>query len=252
MIKNELISGSGKCCLFGTLHLPMSISPFPLLSLGILIPSAVLLAEEAPLPAKIEFNRDVRPILSENCFHCHGFDQKTREANRRLDTREGALAENDGIRAIVPGKLRESDTHVRIHSSDKDEKMPPADSGKKLTARQIAILDKWVEQGAEYQEHWAYIAPSKPAPPSGQHPIDALVRARLTEQGLKPSHEADKTTLMRRLSLDLTGLPPRPEDHAAFITDAAPGAYERLVEKLLASPHYGERMAIPWGCAVER
>jgi hypothetical protein len=224
----------------------MSISPFPLLSLGILIPSAVLLAEEAPLPAKIEFNRDVRPILSENCFHCHGFDQKTREANRRLDTREGALAENDGIRAIVPGKLRESDTHVRIHSSDKDEKMPPADSGKKLTARQIAILDKWVEQGADYQEHWAYIAPSKPAPPSGQHPIDALVRARLTEQGLKPSHEADKTTLMRRLSLDLTGLPPRPEDHAAFITDAAPGAYERLVEKLLASPHYGERMAIPW------
>ncbi|MDQ3621385.1 MAG: DUF1549 domain-containing protein, partial [Verrucomicrobiota bacterium] len=211
------------------------------------------LAAEPPLPAKIEFNRDVRPILSENCFKCHGFDQKTREADRRLDTREGALADNDGFRAIVPGKLAESDLHLRIHSSDKDDQMPPPDSGKKLTPRQVAILDRWIEQGAEYQEHWAYLRPVRPAVPPMpnaqfeiRNPIDALVQARLAEIGWQPSPEADRRTLARRLYFDLTGLPPQPQEVEAFIADRSAAAYPRLVEKLLASPHFGERMAIPW------
>ncbi|MDB6155407.1 MAG: Protein of unknown function (DUF1553)/Protein of unknown function (DUF1549)/Planctomycete [Chthoniobacteraceae bacterium] len=211
---------------------------------SLLIPGHLILGNEEPLPARIEFNRDVRPIVAETCFHCHGPDNKTREANRRLDTRVGALAENDGVKAIVPGNLAQSDVHVRIHSTDKDEKMPPPDSGKKLTARQAAILDKWIEQGAEYQDHWAYIAPARPATEPGASPIDTLIRARLA--GLSQSPAADRRTLLRRLSLDLIGLPPKPEEVEEFIRDAAPDAYEKRVDALLASPQYGERMAIPW------
>lgn len=211
------------------------------------------LAEESALPAKIEFNRDVRPILSDTCFKCHGFDPKHREGGRRFDTREGALAQIDGVRAIVPGKLAESDAHVRIRSTDPDEQMPPPKSGKKLTARQKAILDRWIEQGAEYQEHWAYIRPARPPVPQGKesgqpmrNSVDAFVQARLADLGLKPSPEADPGTLLRRLSFDLTGLPPKPEEIDAFAKAEAAGAYEAAVDKLLASPHYGERMAIPW------
>ena len=209
-------------------------------------------AADAALPDRIEFNRDVRPILSDNCFKCHGFDKKHREGDRRLDTRDGALADNEGVRAIVPGKLGESDAHVRIHSTDKDEKMPPPDSGKKLTARQIAILDKWIGQGAEYQQHWAYIVPVRPAvPPAGdaafvKNPIDALVLARQRELGLAHAAEADRATLIRRVSLDLIGLPPTPAEGDAFVADQSPDAYEKLVDRLLASPAYGERMAIGW------
>ena len=203
-------------------------------------------AADVSLPAKIEYNRDVRPILSENCFKCHGFDQNAREAGRRLDQRDGALAEQDGIRAIVPGKLNDSDVHVRIHSDDKDEVMPPRKSGKRLSARQIAILDKWIEQGAEYQEHWAYIPPRRPAVAAGKHPIDALVQARLAELALQPSAEADRRTLSRRLHLDLIGLPPKPAELEDFVRDSGADAYRKLVERLLASPHFGERMALPW------
>jgi len=208
---------------------------------------------EEPLPAKIEFNRDVRPILSDTCFKCHGFDPKHREGGRRFDTREGALAENDGVRAIMPGQLKESEAHLRIHSTDKDELMPPPKSGKTLTARQKAILDNWIEQGAEYQEHWAYLKPTRPAVPqvrdSGQpvrNPIDAFVQSRLSGLGLKPSPQADAQTLLRRVSFDLVGLPPKPEEIDAFAKATTPEAYEAAVAKLLASPHYGERMAIPW------
>jgi len=209
-------------------------------------------ARDAALPDRVEFNRDVRPILSDNCFKCHGFDKKHREGDRRLDTREGALAENDGVRAVVPGKLGESDAHVRIHSADKDEQMPPPDSGKKLTPRQIAILDKWIEQGAEYQPHWAYLAPARPVVPPvtdaafGKNPIDALVWARQQTLGFAPSAEADRPTLIRRVSLDLIGLPPTPAEVEAFVADQSPEAYEKLVDRLLASPAYGERMAIGW------
>ena len=205
-------------------------------------------AADLPLPQKIEFNRDVRPILSENCFKCHGFDEKKREAKRRIDTRDGALAENEGVRAIVPGKLAESEVHMRIHSTDTDEQMPPPKSGKKLNDRQTAILDKWIEQGAEYQPHWAYAPVVKPKAESG-NPIDALVQARLKQIGLAPSPEADPRTLARRLFLDLTGLPPRPDEVDAFTADSIrnpQSAVRNLTDRLLASPAYGERMAVSW------
>ncbi|MEA3209625.1 MAG: hypothetical protein QOE70_2682 [Chthoniobacter sp.] len=205
-----------------------------------------------PLPDKIEFNRDVRPILSENCFKCHGHDPKAREADRRLDTREGALAEHEGVRGIVPGDLAASEVHLRIHTADKEEQMPPPKSGKVLTARQVAILDKWIEQGAAYQPHWAYIVPTRPAVPEAsdpafvKNPIDALVLARQRELGLEHAAEADRLTLIRRLSFDLTGLPPTPQEVDAFVSDPAPDACERLVERLLRTPEYGERMAVHW------
>lgn len=199
-----------------------------------------------PIPEKIKFNRDVRPILSDNCFHCHGFDANERKADRRLDTREGALADNDGIKAIVPGNPSVSESWLRIIADDEDDLMPPPKSGKRLSARDREIIRRWIEQGAEYEDHWAYVKPAKAATPAGQHPVDALVGQRLAEQGLTLSPEADRRTLIRRLSFDLLGLPPRPEEVDAFVYDTAPDAYARLVEKFLASPHYGERMAIPW------
>jgi hypothetical protein len=228
----------------------------PLILFLALFSPALVRGADAALPDKITFNRDVRPILAENCFKCHGFDKKQREANRRLDTREGALADNDGIRAIVPGNLGESDLHLRIHSEDKDDLMPPADSGKKLSERQKAILDRWIEQGAEYQQHWAYlpiVRPPLPAPVSatkeGDRPlgaIDQFVRARLATIGLTPSPEADRATLARRLSLDLNGVPPSAPEMSAFLTDSATDASDRLVQRLLASPAFGERMAVTW------
>ncbi len=212
-----------------------------------------VLAAEPPLPAKIEFNRDVRPILSDTCFKCHGFDPKHREGGRRFDLREAALLEIDGVRAIVPGNLKASEAHLRLHTTDPDDQMPPPKSGKKLTPRQVAILDEWIEQGAEYQDFWAYIKPARGPIPvvkdSGQpvrNPIDALIQARLAEHGLKPSPETDPRTLLRRVSFDLAGLPPKAEEVDALATGDVARNYEAAVDKLLASPHYGERMAIPW------
>ena len=218
----------------------------------VFLPMLPAFAAGPSIPDKIEFNRDVRPILSENCFKCHGFDEKKREAKRRIDTREGALADNEGVRAIVPGKLAESDVHTRIHSTDNDEHMPPPKSGKKLDDRQRAIIDKWIEQGAEYQPHWAYAPVAKPEignrKSESGNPIDALVQARLKQIGLAPSPEADPRTLIRRLSLDLTGLPPKPADVDAFANGAngTRVTYEQIVDRLLASPAYGERMAVYW------
>ncbi len=235
------------------------MNPIRSVFIALVLASASRAADSA-LPGKVEFNRDVRPILSENCFKCHGFDEKKREAKRRIDTREGALAENDGVRAIMPGKLAESEVHARIHSTDADEQMPPPKSGKKLDDRQRAIIDKWIEQGAEYEPHWAYapIRLTAEIPNSkNQNPIDTLVRARLARIGLAPSPEADARTLVRRLSLDFTGLPPRSEEVDAFVheshssheshgTDGTHATYEHLVDRLLASPAYGERMAVFW------
>jgi Protein of unknown function (DUF1553)/Protein of unknown function (DUF1549)/Planctomycete cytochrome C len=209
-------------------------------------------AAEKPLPDQIEFNRDIRPILSNNCFKCHGFDKNRREGKRRLDTKEGALAENEGVKAIVPGKLEESEVHLRIRSTDKDEMMPPPKSGKKITDRERAILDRWIAQGAEYQPQWAYIVPKKPAVPEEadkafvKNPIDALVLARQRELGLQHAPEADRATLLRRLSLDLTGLPPTQAEVDAFVADQAPDAYEKRVDQLLVSPAFGERLAVYW------
>jgi hypothetical protein len=205
----------------------------------------------AAAPAKIEFNRDVRPILSENCFACHGFDPKHREADLRLDTFDGATQDRDGSRGIVPGDLSKSDAWQRIISEDKDELMPPPKSHKPpLTARQREILKTWIEQGAKYERHWSFEPPKRVSlhPPTA-HPIDYFIEKKLEENSLKSSPQADATTLIRRVSLDLTGLPPTPSEMDAFIQAAAKdadAAYRDLVGRLLKSPHYGERWGRWW------
>jgi len=208
--------------------------------------------DKSPLPDTIQFNRDIRPILSENCYKCHGPDSKAREANLRFDTRDGIFAKlEDGNVAVAPGTLNRSVLWKRITTAEKDDKMPPAKSGKKLTPREVALLKKWIEQGAEWQGHWAFIPPVKTAPPAVadakwvRNGIDAFILARLEKEGVKPSAEADPITLLRRLSFDLTGLPPTVEEVDAFVKDGAAG-YEKAVDRLLASPHYGERMALLW------
>ncbi len=199
-------------------------------------------AAEPPLPAKIEFNRDVRPILSDNCFYCHGPDASHRKAKLRLDVREVAVERG----AIAPGQPAESELVALIRSADPEEMMPPPDSHKKLSARDKAVLERWIAQGAEYQQHWAYEPPRKAVIPVGANGVDVLVGRRLAEVGLSPSPEADRRTLIRRLHADLLGVPPTPAEVAAFEQDRAPDAYARLVERTLANPHYGERMAIGW------
>lgn len=211
-------------------------------TLLVLAAASLVQAAEPPLPAKIEFNRDVRPILSDNCFFCHGPDPKHREADLRLDLRDEAIK----LQALVPGKPDESGVVARIFSDDADEQMPPPASNKELTARQKEILKRWIAQGATYQQHWAYEKPAKAKTPAGSSAIDFVVRRQLEQQGLKPSPEADRRTLARRLYSDLIGLPPKPEEIDAFVNDKSTAAYDRLVDRLLANPHYGERMALGW------
>lgn len=208
----------------------------------LLLATLGLHAAEPPVPAKIEFNRDVQPILSDNCFYCHGNDPKHREADLRLDIRDEAVK----AEAFIPGKAAKSELVSRILTTDEDDLMPPPDSHKKLTQRQKEILKKWIDQGAVYQQHWSYEKPVKAAIPAGKNGVDVLVQQRLAQIGLKPSPLADARTLIRRLYLDLIGLPPKPEEVAAFEKDASPAAYAKLVESLLQNPHYGERMAIGW------
>lgn len=200
-------------------------------------------AEAGPQPsATVAFNRDIRPILSDNCFSCHGPDASHRQADLRLDIRDDAVAAG----AIVPGKPAESTIVSRIDATDPDEIMPPPESHKKLDAKQRQLLALWIEQGAEYQLHWAYEKPVKADLPAGTNGVDQLVRKRLAAIGLDSAGEADRRTLIRRLSFDLLGLPPTPEEVAAFVGDTRPDAYVLLVERLLASPHYGEKMAVGW------
>jgi len=199
----------------------------------------------------IDFRRDVRPILSNHCFQCHGPDAANREAGLRLDLRAGVLGEDGQGGIVVPGRPEASDLVARITSHDESLRMPPADAGKPLSDQQIETIRRWIQEGAVWQEHWAYSPVTRPAVPalddaSIRNDIDRFVAAKLREQGLKPAAEADRVTLIRRLSFDLIGLPPSPEDVAAFVADDSPNAYERLVEKLLASPHHGERMAMYW------
>ena len=210
-------------------------------SLLLLTFASLASAAEPPLPARIEFNRDVRPILSDNCFYCHGPDKGHREADLRLDLRDEALKAG----AITPGKIADSELVARILTEDEDDLMPPSDSHKKLTPNQKEILKKWIEQGASYQRHWAYEKPVKADVPAGKNPVDHLVQKRLAEIGLKPSPEADARTLVRRLHLDLLGLPPKPSDIATW-SDLSGRNYDDLVSSLLKSPHYGERMAVAW------
>jgi mono/diheme cytochrome c family protein len=228
--------------------------------IGVVIACAVIVivggaaAESlAAVPEKVTFNDHVRPILSGNCFYCHGPDPKHREADLRLDTREGATADLGGYAAIVPGKPEESALLKRVLSTDPEERMPPPASKKPhLSDEQIATLRKWIAEGAEYQGHWAFLPLAHPEPPAVrqqaivENAIDRFILARLEKEGISPSAEADRATLIRRVSLDLTGLLPSPEELAAFVADQRPTAYEALVDRLLASPHYGERWGRHW------
>ncbi|HXG60695.1 MAG TPA: PSD1 and planctomycete cytochrome C domain-containing protein [Planctomycetota bacterium] len=206
-----------------------------------------------PPAGRVEFNRDIRPILSDMCFRCHGPDKGSNASGLRLDTREGLFGERPGGgRAVVPGKPAESELWKRISSRDRDVVMPPPDVPKKLSRGQIALLKRWIEEGAPWEGHWAYLPPRRPPVPkvrdasSVRNAIDAFILARLEREGLAPSPEADRVTLLRRLSFDLVGLPPEIEEVDAFRADRSEDAYEKQVERLLASPHYGERMAIFW------
>jgi hypothetical protein len=203
---------------------------------------------------RVSFNRDVRPILSDTCFQCHGPDEQQRKGGLRLDVRDVAVqAAESGAVAIIPGQPAASELVKRLTSDDPDLRMPPASLGKRLTPQQIETLKRWIAEGAEYQGHWAFIPPVRPAlpdvrnsPSELRNAIDAFIRVRLDAAGLKPSPEADKTTLIRRVTLDLTGLPPTPSEVDAFLADTSEHAYEKVVERLLNSPRYGEHMARHW------
>lgn len=206
----------------------------------------------AELPETVEFNRHIRPILSDKCFQCHGPDRNTREAGLRLDLRDEAVAPRDGGAALVSGDPAASDLIKRILTEDLDDRMPPVESNRHVTEDEAALLKRWIEQGAHYEPHWSYIKPRRfPAPVVQlaawpRNDIDRFVLAGLEAQGLAPAPEADRLTLIRRLSFDLTGLTPTPAEVNAFLLDNSPQAYETLVERLLASPGFGERMAIQW------
>ena len=213
-----------------------------------LVPVLALSLLSASAAEKVSFNRDIRPILSENCFYCHGPDAQKQKAELRLDKRESAVkGGKSGMPAIQPGKPAQSEVVRRILATDPDDHMPPQKSGKVLKPEQVELLKKWITEGAEYQGHWAFLKPERPQPPkTSSHPIDAFVLQKLTENGLKPSPEASRETLIRRLALDLTGIPPTPEEVDAFLADKASNAYEKVVDRFLASPRYGERMAAQW------
>jgi cytochrome c553 len=203
----------------------------------------------APSAGELQFNRDIRPILSENCLHCHGPDARARQANLRLDTEEGLFGK-DG--AVARGRPSESPLYQRIAAQDETELMPPPDSRKQLTVAQKELLKKWIEQGAPWQGHWSFVPPQRaPLPPVKnaawvRNPIDAFVLARLEAAGLSPAPEADRRTVARRLSLDLTGLPPAPADMELFVADTGADAYGKFIARLLESPHWGEHRGRYW------
>ena len=200
----------------------------------------------------VDFNRDIRPILSDNCFECHGPDAEQRQTELRLDTRDGLFRTTDEHSSVVPGDFAKSELFRRISSSDPDERMPPLDSGRMLTARQISAIKQWIESGAGWQQHWSFVTPIRPQLPSVsnadwvKNAIDRFVLARLDQADLEPSEAADKRTLLRRVSFDLTGLPPTPDEIHSFLKDDSLDAYERVVDRLLKSPRYAERMTIRW------
>jgi hypothetical protein len=228
---------------------PLAIATLLLGVAGSILPSALWAAP----PETVRFNRDVRPILSQNCFFCHGPDEKHREAGLRLDVRSAAIAEQNGHAAVFPGKPDASELIKRVVSHDNDEVMPPPKSKKpRLSDDEVAILRRWIEQGAVYEGHWAFLPLANEPPPTtklvgwDRNPVDRFILAKLEENGLAPSGEADRLTLIRRLYLDLLGLLPTPEEVVRFVDDRDPNAYQTLVDRLLASPHYGERWGRHW------
>jgi hypothetical protein len=203
----------------------------------------------------LQFNRDIRPILSDRCFKCHGPDKASRKAGLRLDVPEGAYAEREKShgRAIVPGKPAESLLCKKIFATNPDDAMPPPGSNLSLNAQEKERLRRWIAEGAHYQPHWAYLPlPGKVDAPSvkkkrwPRNEIDYFILARLEKEGIQPSKEADKLRWLRRVSYDLTGLPPTPQEARAFLADKSRRAWEKVVDRLLASPHFGQRMAVPW------
>ena len=218
---------------------------------------ALLLVGASPLSAaksssSVDFNTEVRPILAAACFKCHGPDEKARKSKLGLDTSDGATADRGGHAALAPGAPDRSELFKRITHADPNELMPPPDSNLSLTPGQIDTLRKWIEDGGKYETHWSFTPPSRPVPPAVKddgwvlNPIDQFILARLEQEGLKPSGEADRHTLIRRLHLDLTGLPPTPQEADAFANDSDPLAYEKVVDRLLKSPSYGERWTRLW------
>lgn len=215
---------------------------------------AAVLATAGALPggqlsaAPVSFSREVLPVLSDNCFSCHGPDEKHRKAGLRLDEESDAKAERDGVRAIVPGDPDASDLIRRIETADPDLRMPPAEFHKSVPPEQIATLRRWIAEGAEWGVHWAFSPIERPPVPAepGAHPVDAFLATRLARENLEPRPEADRRTLLRRASLDLTGLPPTPEEVERFVANPAADAWEQEIDRLLASPAYGERMAWDW------
>ena len=207
-----------------------------------ILPALPLLSLQA-----VDFNKEVRPLLASKCYACHGPDEEGRKAKLRLDLREGALKNE----VIVPGKVEESEFHYRIRSDDPEEIMPPPESHATLTEKEKDLLEKWIKEGAEYDKHWAFVPPVASDPPAKgskwvRNGIDSFILANLEKQNLKPAKQADGYSLVRRLYLDLVGLPPTPEQADAFVSDKRPDAYERLVDELLASPHYGEKWGREW------
>jgi hypothetical protein len=204
----------------------------------------------------VDFQREIRPILSENCFHCHGPDAAARQADLRFDRRDSAFLTRPEGAAIVPGNSASSLLYKRISAPDPGFRMPPEGSHRSLTAAQIALLKRWIDEGAPWKEHWAFQAPVKSDPPAAKHsawvrnPIDQFILAVLEAKGLTPAAEADARTLIRRVALSATGLPPKPSEVEAFLADTKPGAYERMVDRYLSSPHYGEQRAHYWLDAV--
>ncbi len=217
-----------------------------------LLPGVLPSLRAAAGPAPVDFGTQIRPILSGKCFKCHGPDSSGRKADLRLDLRAEAIREHDGGQAIAPGNPAASGVIQRLRTSDLDDVMPPPKEGAALTESEIALIERWIGEGSPYATHWAFVRPERPARPAVSEPlwcrtaVDAFALARLEREGLKPSPRADRHTLIRRLSLDLTGLPPSPDETSRFLDDSNPGAYERLVERLLASPAFGERWARVW------
>lgn len=197
----------------------------------------------AEAKSKVSFNRDIRPIFSQTCFACHGFDEHSRKAKLRLDLREEAIQE-----AIVPGKAEESPVYHRITETDPDDRMPPEDFHTQLTPKDIALIKRWIDEGAEYETHWSFIPPIRPQAPKGQNPIDHFVKQRLSKEGMSPSARADRATLVRRVSLDLTGLPPSPELVKSFVNDPADHsvAWGKVVDQLLQLPSFAEHRTRYW------